>query len=70
MKRFLGISAVFLLVAAVYLAGGLKPIDRGWTDFQFRTTQRDARSGIAVVEIDSRSLQALGIWPWPRGYLC
>jgi diguanylate cyclase (GGDEF)-like protein/PAS domain S-box-containing protein len=37
-------------------------------DLQFRFTAREARSDIVVVEIDSKSLQTLGIWPWPRGY--
>ncbi len=68
MKRLLCIAAVLLPVAFLYLAGGLEPLERGRMDLQFRFTEREARSDIVVVEIDSKSLQTLGIWPWPRGY--
>jgi len=68
MKRLLCIAAVFLPVALVYLAGGLESLERSRMDAQFRLAGQEVRSGIVVVEIDSKSLQTLGIWPWPRGY--
>ena len=68
MKRLLCVAAVFLPVALVYLAGGLESLERSRMDAQFRLAGQEARSGIVVVEIDSKSLQTLGIWPWPRGY--
>jgi diguanylate cyclase (GGDEF)-like protein/PAS domain S-box-containing protein len=68
MKRLLCIAAVFLPVAVLYLAGGLESLERSRMDVQFRLAGQAAQSGIVVVEIDSKSLQTLGIWPWPRGY--
>lgn len=38
-------------------------------DFLSRISQRDMPSPIAIVEIDRKSIDALGPWPWPRSYL-
>ena len=35
---------------------------------RFELVQRPAAGHVAVVAVDSRSLQALNVWPWPRGY--
>jgi diguanylate cyclase (GGDEF)-like protein/PAS domain S-box-containing protein len=68
MKRLLPIATVFVPVAFLYLLGGFEFLERSRVDVGFRLDQREARSGIVVVEIDPKSLQALGVWPWPRGY--
>ncbi len=68
MRRFLPILTVFLPVTALYLFGGLEFFERKWMDTQFRMTDRNVEAGIVLVDIDPRSLEALEVWPWPRGY--
>lgn len=61
-------AAAVVLVAAVLAqtAGLLDPLDRWLGDMRFRFGARDASGTIAIVDIDSRSLQEIGTWPWPR----
>ncbi|HKQ60300.1 MAG TPA: EAL domain-containing protein [Candidatus Polarisedimenticolaceae bacterium] len=56
------------LVGAVYLGGGLEPLERRLGDLRFALASRPARSGVTLIAIDPPSLRALGVWPWPRGY--
>ena len=59
---------VFAGVSAAYFGGFLTPLDYALTDFAFGLLKREASQEIVVVEIDSRSLQTLDSWPWPRRY--
>jgi diguanylate cyclase (GGDEF)-like protein/PAS domain S-box-containing protein len=68
MKRFLPIATVFLPVALLYSFGALEFLERSRMDAEFRLAEREASADVVVVEIDPRSLSALGVWPWPRGY--
>jgi len=68
MKRFLPIATVFLPVAIVYSLGGFEFLERSRMDLHFRIAEREACSDVVIVEIDPKSLSALGVWPWPRGY--
>ncbi|MDX1389398.1 MAG: CHASE2 domain-containing protein, partial [Acidobacteriota bacterium] len=68
MKRFLPGAVAFVLVAALYLAGGLRAVERGLMDVRFRLAPRSASSDLVLVTIDPRSLETLDVWPWPRGY--
>jgi diguanylate cyclase (GGDEF)-like protein/PAS domain S-box-containing protein len=68
MKRFLPIATVFLPVAVLYAIGGFEFLERTRMDVGFRLAGREAGSSVVLVEIDSRSLNTLGVWPWPRGY--
>ena len=56
------------LVAAVYLAGWLDPLERGLTDLRAGLVERTASGDLLIVAIDPASLQALEGWPWPRRY--
>jgi PAS domain S-box-containing protein len=60
--------AAIALVAALALAGlgALSPIEHRLMDLRFGMVQRPASGDLVVVEIDSASLAALGVWPWPR----
>jgi diguanylate cyclase (GGDEF)-like protein/PAS domain S-box-containing protein len=67
MKRILPIATVFLPVALLYAFGALEFLERSRMDAGFRLADREASAGVVVVEIDPKSLSALGVWPWPRG---
>ena len=57
-----------LLVMAVGVLGALTPVEHALMDLRFALASRPASGGIAIVEIDNRSLQELSVWPWPRSY--
>lgn len=60
-----------LAIAATVLVGGagglFAPIDELMLDWRFGWSDRAATGDVVVVEIDPKSLQAIGVWPWPRG---
>jgi len=57
---------VALLVAGLFGAGVLRPFDDGFSVSRARFLNHRPTGAIATVEIDSASLQAVGVWPWPR----
>jgi PAS domain S-box-containing protein len=64
-KWFLPV-AVFLAVGSLTLVGLLEPAERALMDMRFNLLSRDASQTLTVIQIDSRSLQELDAWPWPR----
>jgi PAS domain S-box-containing protein len=60
--------AVIAVMAALVVAGlgGLAPLEHRLMDLRFELLQRPASGDLVVVEVDSASLTALGVWPWPR----
>lgn len=58
---------VFIMVAALYLSGGLQFVENKLTDLRFQLIQSDAGGDLVIVEIDPDSLQEIYVWPWPRG---
>jgi len=68
MRRFISIATVFVPLAILYLVGGFEFLERRWMDTQFRLSDRPMESGVVLVDIDPKSLRALDVWPWPRGY--
>jgi len=63
-------SRVILLVAALVTVGlltGARDILRdALTDLRFAMLSRPATGSIAVVAMDARSIEAIGVWPWSR----
>jgi len=57
---------VAALSAAAHLLGAFTPLDNALSAFRFKADPRLPTGSIAVVEIDARSLAAIGTWPWPR----
>ena len=45
------------------LQGGLR---NALTDLNFAATPRQATGNVVVVAIDPRSIEQIGVWPWPR----
>ena len=63
------ILIVFALALALDLAQ-LLPLQSAWLDASQRMRPREAASTpVTIVEIDDKSLAALGRWPWPRTLL-
>ena len=63
------VIAAILVVAAVLVleqAGLLAGLALSFSDWRFAVFDRQPSGQVAVVEIDSKSLAAIGRWPWPR----
>jgi diguanylate cyclase (GGDEF)-like protein len=58
---------IILAVAAAEIGGLLDPWQNWLTEWRFAVRDRNASGDIVLVEIDPRSLEAVGSWPWPRG---
>ena len=74
-RRFIGqftLSALLVILLALHLTGILHLgfvdiLDNTMYDLKVRTTQaRGIDERIVIVDIDDKSLQSEGRWPWPR----
>jgi diguanylate cyclase (GGDEF)-like protein len=75
-KRALAPNASFrvalacLIVACAILActwtGAFRFVDDILLDLRFSASERAPTGDIVFVDIDAASLQAIGVWPWPR----
>src|SRR5262245_8987027 len=68
--RHAGLSIILLIwavVIAVAQFGGFRPVDDAIRDVRFSLDTRAPSGKLVFVDIDSRSISAVGVWPWPRG---
>lgn len=67
--RFLNIAALLLVVVGILGLDGLGAFRRAddmAAEMRMRLAPREASGDIVFVGIDNRSLEAVGVWPWPR----
>jgi diguanylate cyclase (GGDEF)-like protein/PAS domain S-box-containing protein len=57
---------VLLALLSVGLSGWQDVLRNGLTDLRFRWDQRPASGELAVIAIDTKSIERIGVWPWPR----
>ena len=60
------IAGMIGLLLALYALGVVPGIDRGLADLRYLLFPREATGKVVIVQIDSKSLQQLGEWPWSR----
>ena len=60
------IAFIYAAILGLSLLGALKPIDNALRDLRFAAAPRATIGDVVFVEIDSRSLDQIGVWPWPR----
>lgn len=60
----IALGCAILIVAA--LLGVFRPIDNALRDWRFSLSYQQASGNNVFVDIDSASLDAVGVWPWPR----
>ena len=62
--------AITLLIWSLVLGAGLlglfRPLDDALRDLRFGAEGRPPTGNIVFIDIDSRSLDTVGVWPWPR----
>ena len=59
---------VILVTAAALLSGLHENVQDTLTDLRFRSSPRPASQDTVLIAIDPRSLDELGVWPWPRSF--
>lgn len=64
--RFSVTLLIWSLVLGAGLLGLFKPLDDALRDLRLMAETRIPSGDIVFVDIDSRSLEAVGVWPWPR----
>ncbi len=66
MKQYRPHILVACALAIALLSGLHHGLQNALSDFRFRWTPREATGDIVVVAIDPSSIEAIGVWPWPR----
>ena len=59
-------TAVMMVLLGLTLGGMLASIDNRLTDWRLAANSIPASGNTVLVEIDSKSLDEIGVWPWPR----
>ncbi|MFQ5469609.1 MAG: EAL domain-containing protein [Gammaproteobacteria bacterium] len=68
-RNIISVALVFCITTILFFSGILSSLENGLLDLKFQwTKQRQASNEIVLVEIDTKSLQALPEWPWPRDF--
>jgi diguanylate cyclase (GGDEF)-like protein/PAS domain S-box-containing protein len=57
---------VICALAAILLTGLPGAFKNALVDLRFKAFPRQSGGDVVVVAIDSRSMDAIGVWPWPR----
>src|SRR5687768_13839311 len=55
-----------MLLAVGALLGAFMPLDNALRDWRFSFAPQQASGNSVFVDIDAASLEAVGVWPWPR----
>ena len=69
MRVAVRIASLVVMLAGLWGAVGLgwfATVDQALQGWRFETSSRPVSGDMVLVEIDSASLQAVGVWPWPR----
>lgn len=64
--RWLSVCVLMLGIFGLGSSGILSSLDRVLTDWRLALAHRPATGDTIVIQIDSKSLAAIGTWPWPR----
>jgi diguanylate cyclase (GGDEF)-like protein/PAS domain S-box-containing protein len=65
-KRYRPHILVLCVLAAFLLTGMHNALQNALTDMRFSWFPRQASGDIVLVAIDAPSIEAVGVWPWPR----
>lgn len=67
-RRLSAHIVVFAVVALIYAMGGLDGVEHKLMESRFGLVERQTSSDVVLIGVDSRSIQELETWPWPRRY--
>ena len=66
MKHYRTHLFVLCALAVTLLTGAHDALHNALVDKRFEFTPRQATGDVVLVAIDSRSIEQIGVWPWPR----
>src|ERR1700744_4642180 len=66
MKHYRPHILVVTALAVVRTSGWHDSFRNALADLRFEALQREAGGDVAVVAIDTPSIEKIGVWPWPR----
>jgi diguanylate cyclase (GGDEF)-like protein/PAS domain S-box-containing protein len=66
LRRALAACAIVLVALGAHWAGVLKPVNYALSAFRMYSEPRAPTGDIVIVDIDAKSIAAIGSWPWPR----
>ena len=66
MKQYRPHILVVLALAVVLLSGWHGALRNALTDLRFAWQTRSASGDVVIVAIDAKSIDKIGVWPWPR----
>lgn len=66
LRRLVAAALILAVAMAAHLTGLLRPVDDGLMAMRMRAAPRQPTGRIVVVDIDAKSIDAIGSWPWPR----
>lgn len=64
--RWSALTVVTLVLLGLTLGGMLSSLDSRLSDWRLALNSIPASGNTVLVEIDSKSLEEIGVWPWPR----
>ncbi|WP_417684203.1 EAL domain-containing protein [Roseibium sp.] len=64
----LAFAAIVFLSVQLFSMGALAPFARTFDEIRLGLSPQDPSGQILIVDIDARSLNEVGVWPWPRSY--
>ncbi len=66
MTRIQTALTVLVFLAVAFLSGLVVTLDGLLDAYRFGLDKRPVSGDVVIVEIDARSLEEIGVWPWPR----
>ena len=66
LRRALAAALIVLVPLALDLAGALSPIEHGLSALRMHLVPRAPTGEVVLVDIDPKSINAIGTWPWSR----
>ena len=66
MTRIQTCLTVLVILAIAFVSGLVVTLDGLLDDYRFGINKRPVSGDIVIVEIDAKSLEEIGVWPWPR----
>jgi diguanylate cyclase (GGDEF)-like protein len=65
-RSILPISLISALIILIHSTGFLVPAHNGLSAYRFSVIKRAPSDEIVIIDIDTKSIKAVGRWPWPR----
>jgi diguanylate cyclase (GGDEF)-like protein len=66
LRRAVAAALILTVALGAYGSGLLRPFSHALTTLRMHSEPREPTGNVVVVDIDAKSIAAIGSWPWPR----